>query len=199
MIICLNNKMSSSVNSTIQGLTIIPEFITQEYEQELIRHILSEPWNTALLRRTQHYGYQYNYKMQRVIRDDYLGPFPAWLDKLIDNISEHIYLEYRPDQVIINEYLPGQGISPHTDAKDIFGDVICSLSLGSDIIMTYSKDKEKIDFLLKCRSFLVMTNEARYKWLHSIAPRKTNVINGERYPRTTRYSITFRKMVGICG
>ncbi len=43
------------------------------------------------------------------------------------------------DQLIVNEYQPGQGISPHIDNKTLFSDIIVSLSLGSNAVMIFEK------------------------------------------------------------
>ena len=42
------------------------------------------------------------------------------------------------------------------------------------------------------RSLWIMTGEARTKWLHGIAARLTDLIDGERRNRRRRVSITFR-------
>ncbi len=179
----------------IPGLTITPNFIDQNYEQELIQNISQESWNTALARRTQHYGYKYNYRSRSITEDDYLGSFPQWLDKLTDYITEKAVLKRRPDQIIINEYLPGQSIAAHIDMTTLFDEHICSLSIGSNIMMIYSRsDKQEHYYLERC-SLLEMTNDARYKWKHSIPNKKIDVVNGVKIPRSTRYSITFRKTI----
>lgn len=90
-----------------------------------------------------------------------------------------------PDQVIINEYLPGQGISPHIDCIPCFGEVICSLSLFSSYVMDFIKDK-KISMLLEPKSLLILSGSSRYDWKHGIAARKTDIYNN------SRISITFR-------
>ena len=179
----------------INGLTITPNFISDDYEKELIKNILSEPWNNDLKRRTQHYGYKYDYSNRTISTDNYLGPFPKWLDILINYLVENAKLEVRPDQVIINEYFPGQGIAPHIDKTDIFENHICSISLGSDINMIFQRGTEKEELYLKKCSLLEMINDARYKWSHSITPRKSDEINGTKVMRNTRYSLTFRKVI----
>lgn len=179
----------------IIGLKIIPKFISTEYETELINNILEEKWNTSLKRRTQHYGYTYNYTNKNISKDDYLGPFPDWLEKLVNYLKANTILKSKPDQVIINEYLSGQGIAPHIDAKNLFDEEICSLSLGSPIMMTYSQGSQKKDYYLMNRSLLKMEGAARYLWYHSIAARKSDIVNGKKINRETRYSITFRKVI----
>jgi alkylated DNA repair protein alkB family protein 8 len=41
-----------------------------------------------------------------------------------------------PNQVTVNEYIPGQGISPHVDTHTPFGEFIFSLSLGAGAAST---------------------------------------------------------------
>ncbi len=179
----------------IEGLKITPNFITKKYELELIQNILKESWNTSLSRRTQHYGYTYNYRSREITKDDYLGAMPDWLDKLVDYLVENGKLDRRPDQIIINEYVPGQGISPHIDQPKIFDGHICSLSLGSAVNMIYGRQLTKHTFYVQPCSLLEMAEDARYKWTHTIPAVKVDVVNGLKMPRLTRYSITFRKMI----
>ena len=103
-----------------------------------------------------------------------------------------------PDQVIVNEYEPGQGISSHIDCEPCFANMIVSLSLGSGCVMDFiSKlDKaKKIPVWLAPRSIIVLRDEARYKWLHGIAPRESDQWAGQKYERQRRVSLTFRKVI----
>ena len=45
----------------------------------------------------------------------------------------------RPNQLIVNEYTPGQGIHAHID-RDLFEDGIVAISLLSDIQMIFDSD-----------------------------------------------------------
>ncbi|MBL8596335.1 MAG: alpha-ketoglutarate-dependent dioxygenase AlkB [Devosia sp.] len=103
--------------------------------RELLAQIGALPWRDDLRRRVQHYGYRYDYKARRVTRDSYLGPLPEWLATLVGGLSADGIFEAVPDQVIVNEYLPGQGIAAHVDCEPCFGDMIASLSLGSGCTM----------------------------------------------------------------
>ena len=47
------------IKRPIDGLTIIPQFITKKEERNLINEIENNPWNYDLKRLTQHYGYNY--------------------------------------------------------------------------------------------------------------------------------------------
>lgn len=102
---CLFNE---SIN--IPGLTYISNYISAEYEDELLKFIDSQFWNLDLQRRTQHYGYKYDYTARSVVASYHLGEMPYWINELYNKLhSDSIFIEM-PDQVIINEYIPGQGI-----------------------------------------------------------------------------------------
>ena len=78
--------------------------------------------------------------------------------------------------MITNEYIPAQGITSHIDKIDFFSNEICSLSLNSDILMDFEHGKNKIPQILNRRSLCLLFGEARYKWKHGIAPRKSDLI-----------------------
>jgi alkylated DNA repair protein alkB family protein 8 len=98
--------------------------------------------------------------------------------------------------VIINEYLPGQGLRPHKD-RNYFENQICGVTLGSDSIMRFIKIKggDVVDVLIPRRSAYVMQDEARYKWNHSLPPRKKDTVEGMVRHRERRLSITYRKVI----
>ncbi|GJE87516.1 hypothetical protein PsYK624_035990 [Phanerochaete sordida] len=96
-------------------------------------------------------------------------------------------------QVIVNLYRPGEGITPHVDLLDRFGDGIAGVSLGSGCVMRFARgapasssarcpsgregaaaaretDTEAEDHavFLPHGSVYVMSEEARYRWTHGI-------------------------------
>ena len=179
----------------IDGLHCIPNFISEEEHDALLTAIDELPWLTDLKRRVQHYGYKYDYKARNIFPDSYLGELPQWLGDLQERLfTDEIFIK-KPDQAIINEYLPGQGISSHIDCVPCFDDVIASLSLGSDAIMQLSLGEQKHDVFLEKRSLIVLSGEARYKWKHAIPARKSDIVDGIKLERQRRVSVTFRKVV----
>lgn len=59
-----------------------------------------------------------------------------------------------PNHVLINEYLPGQGIFPHEDGNAYYP-VVCTISIGSAIVLDiYEKETE--------RSYRVFQEPRRY-------------------------------------
>ncbi len=96
----------------------------------------------------------------------------------------------KPNQVIINEYLPGQGIGRHVDCAPCFGPQIATLSLGSPCEMHFRNvvTGEVINLTLAVNSLLILNGPSRYDWTHEISARKAD--NG--ISRTRRVSVTFR-------
>jgi alkylated DNA repair dioxygenase AlkB len=100
-------------------------------------------------------------------------PIPDWGRRLVDRLFADGVTAEPFARVLVNEYLPGQGIAPHRDYAP-FGPTGVSLSLLSACVMDFrhpaSGRKERL--LLLPRGLLVMSDEARYDWQRGIAPRK---------------------------
>lgn len=173
----------------ISGLEYISDFITEDEERTLIEVIDGQPWLNDLRRRVQHYGYKYDYKVRTVTADSYLGLLPDWIIPATQN------LPFKPDQAIVNEYLPGQGISAHVDCVPCFADTIASLSLGSGAVMQFANGQEKHSLYLEPRCLIILSGPARYKWTHAIPARKSDVLDGFKIERGRRVSLTFRKII----
>lgn len=178
----------------IDGLTYLPAYVDREGEAALVHKIDDQHWLTDLKRRVQHYGWRYDYTARRVEEAARLGPLPGWLAPLCDRLVADGLFQHPPDQAIVNEYLPGQGIAPHVDAPSSFGPVVASLSLGSACVMTFESldGAERIPALLMPRSLLVLSGEARLRWRHGIPARKSDRTPDGAVARGRRLSLTFR-------
>jgi 2OG-Fe(II) oxygenase superfamily len=119
----------------------------------------------------------------------------------------------RARQAIVNLYHPGEGITPHVDLLNRFGDGIVGVSLGSGTSMRFARaqlsrgmlggegceDGTYHEVWLPPQSVLVLTGEARYEWTHGIASRTRNNVEdavvGEDgwqwQERGVRVSVTF--------
>jgi alkylated DNA repair dioxygenase AlkB len=181
----------------IPGLLYIPDFIEPEQHDALLAEIDEQPWLKDLQRRVQHYGYKYDYKARAVDLSMRLGDLPPWLVEIADVFRLRGLWSETPDQVIVNEYEPGQGIAPHIDCQPCFTGIIVSLSLYSACVMdfTHKETGVKKQRLLEPRSLLLMKDEARYQWTHGIAKRKTDRYEGRTVTRDRRVSLTFRKVI----
>lgn len=193
-------SLFSDSNATcinLAGFQYIKNFINPEEEKSLVHVIDKNEWLQDLKRRVQHYGYKYNYKSRRINHSMYLGKLPDWMGFIIERMISKKILEHRPNQAIINEYLPGQGITPHIDCQSCFGNIIISLSLNSSCVMNFESNinGDKQSLLLAPRSLIILKNESRYKWKHSIPSRKSDRWNDQKLLRDRRISITFRNVI----
>jgi alkylated DNA repair dioxygenase AlkB len=177
--------------ATIKGFEYLSDYITQPYHDLLIQKIDEQSWLSDLKRRVQHYGYKYDYKARAINKSLHLGELPDWLLNIAQRLYNEELISEVPDQVIVNEYLPGQGISAHIDCVPCFTDTIISLSLGSPCVMEF-KNINTIPILLEPKSLVVLKDDARYKWTHSIPARKTDKFNEQIISRERRISLTFR-------
>lgn len=185
--------MTSTI-SEVAGFQLEENYLSEAEEAALITWIDQQPWDTTLRRRVQHYGYRYDYTARDIDAALFLGALPGPLGELAKRLTDEGYLKTEPDQLIINEYEPGQGIAAHVDCVPCFGPQIASISLGSHVGMDFISlaDQTKISQTLTARSLLVFSDTARYQWKHGIAARKSDLIDGKRVPRTRRISLTFR-------
>ncbi len=202
----INRDVSGDVGlqevSDIQGLKFIKGFLTPEQQANCVRRVDAavDEWRNDLSRRVQHYGWRYDYKARAITPDMHIGTLPDWLSKLARKLYDETGLFDRvPEQVIVNEYLPGQGIAMHIDHPG-FGPTVCTISLLDDWEMDFSEHwKDKAPALLQRGSCVLLTGAARSVWQHGIAPRKTESLENGRRNRKRRLSLTFRTVVNRDG
>lgn len=182
---------------SINGLTYISDYLDSASEQELLDTIDAQPWLDDLKRRVQHYGYKYDYRARAIDSSMFLGPLPDWAAALAEELHSRGIYPQMADQLIVNEYHPGQGIAAHVDCEPCFDGTIASITLGSGCTMdfTHVGDNSKYSQYLEPRSIVVLTGEARYDWRHAIAPRKSDIHNDLKIERGRRVSLTFRNVL----
>src|SRR3954451_282592 len=117
-------------NPEIPGLSYHPEYIDVEQESKLVAAIDAEPWDTTWKRRRQPYGATYG-KQNESQRE-----IPAWARFLVDRFYAEGISERPFDQMLVNEYFPGQGIALHKDYEP-FDRTVVSLSLLSACVMEF--------------------------------------------------------------
>ena|SRR5436190_12502583 len=174
----------------VPGFSLQPDYITEEEESALLRHVESGPWETDWRRRIQQFGLGYS---DTGGEPKWLRDFPDWLLLLAQRVAEDSGFERFPENCVINEYVPPIGIGPHKDYP-AFGPTIACVNLGSDIILDFmTPDREvRVPVHVPARSLWFITGDARSRWLHGITPRMTDAIAGVRWKRERRVSITFR-------
>ena len=186
--------MSRDASIFAHGAVIVPDFVTPAEEARILLRIGQTPWLTELRRRVQHYGFRYSY--QGGGSRDPAPAFPRWAAAMAERIRPH-FAGALPEQCIVNEYRPGQGIGMHADHSD-FGPIVASMSLGADWQMRFrlrntrpyasgAMPGDEVAVLPR-RSVLVLAGRARTAWMHGIdradSARET----------ATRVSATFRTL-----
>jgi alkylated DNA repair dioxygenase AlkB len=182
----------------VPGLELYLDVITPEQERKLIDWIDAQAWLDDFSRRVQHYGYRYDYRARSIDVSSKLGDLPLMLQRLATHLRYNkSAIHFTPEQVIVNEYEPGQGISAHVDCEPCFGADIASLSLGSTAVMKFTclATREVVDVPLPRRSIVVLSGDSRTTWSHAIPARKSDVIAGAKKLRTRRVSVTLRTVI----
>lgn len=180
-----------------EGVAYISEVISPAEEGEIVAQLDRSAWSAAMKRRVQHFGYRYNYKARTVTSANFMGELPRWLGFLATRLVESGCFATLPDQVIANEYWPGQGISAHVDCVPCFGDTVVSISLLSpcEMVFRQRRDGQVVSTIIHPRSAIVLKGAGRYNWTHEIPARKSDRIDGIRVPRDRRISLTFRNVL----
>lgn len=182
------------METALPGLFLYPDLIDEARETQLLNEIDSQVWIVDYLRRLQYYGYR-----NELEKPYDLIPFPVLMPPHMEQLSKELVerkiISLQPDQVIINEYVPGEGIKPHKD-RAYYENQICGVNLGSGCIMRFIRgmNEQVIDVEVPRRSVYVMQDDARKKWKHAIPPRKKDNIDGQLKHRERRVSITYRKV-----
>lgn len=182
---------------TIPGLVYIGEFLDAAECDTLLATIDQQPWDCSLKRRVQQYGYRYNYSTSRLDAADRIGSLPEWMLRVTAKVAPLFSGGETIEQVIVNEYLPGQGIASHIDRLDCFGETVAILSLGSLVVMEFTRanSAQSLSMPLEPASLMVLQGESRSVWKHGIANRKSDRVKGVTVRRGRRVSLTFRSVV----
>jgi alkylated DNA repair protein alkB family protein 6 len=147
-----------------------------------------------------------------------LTPLPSWLDEVGKLLREKKYTCDGLNHVLVNEYHPGQGISPHEDGP-LYTPHFAIISLLSGLCLNFYKklDDDAPSSLeerffkavyLEPGSALIISNSAYTDFLHGIEEVEEDVVSEERVanfhlltdeslkgqtvPRRDRISLTIR-------
>jgi len=168
------------------GLRLAHDFVSQEEEEALIALVEASglsysEYDPGNLRSSSSYGWEYNYGDDSFFQCEAL---PAGFHVLRDRAADFAGID--PDtiaQCLLNRYEPGAVIQWHFD-KPVWEHVL-GVSLGAPSTMHFRRAAgDEFDFAaaaLLPRSLYFLSNEARYKFQHSLPPAEG-----------TRWSITFR-------
>ena len=186
--------MAVSMQVGVPGLSLVSGWLGADERQVLLEAVDAGEWSNDLRRRVQQFGWRYDHRRRTVDRESFLGPLPGHLAPLAVRLADEGWAERAYDQIIVNEYLPGQGIAAHTDCVPCFGPSVASVSLtgACEMVFDLPGSDERVPVWLEPGALLVMRGPGRDSWRHRIAARNSDVRDGEAVPRSRRVSLTFR-------
>lgn len=223
---------------------LIPDFISPDEESQLLSHIASSPscmWHQLKRRRLQMWGGLP--QSQQTFTPDPLPKWQEQIIQRIMNTinteastagdeattvpnmttgdsndsmrsTPYFSPSMRPNHVLLNQYLTGEGIFPHQDGPLYHGRVSI-LSLQSHTIMHFyeqlkhslpSQHQPMISIYIPPRSLFIFTDELYTRYFHAIEERQEdhldartiqNVpkhLDGTTVERQTRISLTIRRV-----
>ncbi|KAF5931309.1 hypothetical protein HYC85_032182 [Camellia sinensis] len=128
-------NLSNFVVGSVPTVFYIPDFITDSEQDQLLNKIYQAPvskWKSLKNRKLQNWGGVVHEK--GLLAQD----LPPWLKRVTERIFEESCLfPSAINHVLINEYLPNQGIMAHQDGPAYFP-VVAILSLGSPVVMDFT-------------------------------------------------------------
>lgn len=77
----------TTAEAGITGLFLIPDFISEAEEQQLLAHIDTQPWQYLAKRRVQHYGYKFEYTQRGVDLKQQVGAMPEWSQDVLTRVQ----------------------------------------------------------------------------------------------------------------
>lgn len=193
----MNNEFKLIIFPSVPGLYLFKNFLRTDIQEYYLNKIDANEWGKAgplAKRRVQQYGYKYGYTSRKVNQNEESGinPMPNWISSFTTALVTAGMFSSKPEQMIINEYEPGQGIGKHTDSPT-FKDIVFSLTLGSGATITYELPNHRsVDVYTEPGDFLIMSGPCRNVWTHVIKPQRQDYVNGKWIPRGRRISVTFR-------
>ncbi|XP_003915431.1 alpha-ketoglutarate-dependent dioxygenase alkB homolog 6 isoform X1 [Papio anubis] len=173
----------------------VPDFISKEEEEYLLRQVFNAPkpkWTQLSGRKLQNWG---GLPHPRGMVPERL---PPWLQRYVDKVSDLSLFGGLPaNHVLVNQYLPGEGIMPHEDGP-LYYPTVSTISLGSHTVLDFYEPRRPEDddpteeprppprpttsLLLEPRSLLVLRGPAYTRLLHGIAAAREDALDAASPP-----------------
>jgi alkylated DNA repair dioxygenase AlkB len=166
---------------------LFEDFVTEAEEAALLAAINAGTWVDIKHRRLQCWGGD-------PVRGARRAPLPDWLQGLAAQLRRLQVVDFEVNHCLINEYVPGQTILPHTDGP-MYAPRVAGLSLGAACAFTFTarlrpedigraEPRTLLSLALPPRSLLVFSGGAYADALHGVSD-----VDG------TRVSLTLRRIL----
>ncbi|KAI8908654.1 hypothetical protein DFJ77DRAFT_125465 [Powellomyces hirtus] len=175
----------------------IPSFLSASDQRALLSSIYSssssstakKPWTALRGRRAMNWGVDVGDGSRAALWRDV---FPGWMRAVVERVRE-AGVEWdapmgggnsvgMPNNCLVNEYLPGQGIMAHEDGP-AFLPLVATVSLGGSCILDLYRhgsqplqSQPDCSLLLEPGSLLVLADDAYTGYLHGIAERDADMV-----------------------
>lgn len=174
----------------------VPDFISKEEEEYLLRQVFNAPkpkWTQLSGRKLQNWG---GLPHPRGMVPERL---PPWLQRYVDKVSDLSLFGGLPaNHVLVNQYLPGEGIMPHEDGP-LYYPTVSTISLGSHTVLDFYEPRQPDDddvspeqprppqqpitsLLVEPRSLLVLRGTAYTRLLHGITATRVDELDSTSLP-----------------
>ncbi|UYV71426.1 ALKBH4 [Cordylochernes scorpioides] len=190
------------VTLEIEGVTVVPDFISAEEEDQLVDGIDQIPWVPSQSGRyKQDFGPKVNFKKKKVRCGTFNGlpEFTRWLVERLRTVNP--LADFRPVELCHLDYSPARGaaIDPHLDDFWLWGDRLVTVNLLGDTVLTLTPVSDttpalnprpcssiiEADVPMPRRSLVIISGEARSQWYHGI--HRANITS-------RRLAMTFREL-----
>lgn len=179
-------------NITLNGIAIFNQFICESEEIFLINEIEKSKWVESQSGRfKQDFGPKANFNKKKLKCSTFTG-LPAYSQFITKRINTPCP-DFVPVELCNLRYEVNRAacIDPHYDDFWLWGDRLITINMLANTILTLTPGVEVMNqncqvFLpMAKQSLLILSNDARYKWLHSI--KKSHV-------KSKRLAITIREL-----
>ena len=176
----------------IDGIFLIPEFLSEDEENQLLERIDDDVWIPSQSGRLkQDFGIKINFKKQ-TIKTKYFTGMPWYSHSLIERFRQHRLLkDFHSVELCNLDYRPERGshIDPHIDDVWIWGERLITINLLSNTILTLisnNNDEARTIYIpLPRRWLVVLYGDARYEYKHAIQ---------RQHIHDRRVAVTFREL-----
>ena len=197
-IACSCDQVQTNDIIKINGIFILNDFLNLSEEEFLFKQINKTEWiNSQSGRFKQDYGPQANFNRKKIKTSKFTG-LPYYSKFIIDRLNSlniGIFDDFDPVELCNLKYDSERAscIDPHFDDTWLWGERLITVSLLSNTYYTLTPGKDILELFGECEIFvpikrlslIVLSKDARYKWLHSI--KKSHV-------KSMRLAITLREL-----
>ena len=195
---CECNQLDASNVIKLNGITLMSNFLSSAEEELFLCEMNKSEWVSSQSGRfKQDYGPKANFNKKKLNITKFTG-LPSYSQLILDRLNSLKLREleyFYPAELCNLKYESNRGscIDPHFDDFWLWGNRIVIVSLLSNTFYTLTPGKEILHLFPECEilvplerfSMIILYDDARNKWMHSI--KKSHVYS-------TRIAITVREL-----